>query len=180
MSSLDAGKFFRSWVRRKRPSQTPEPDGLLDKKPFAELPQPILDVVSDPEVALRTFSRLEAFFEQNVLRTQVFGTNYRVEKGRLPEGMRYFFVAPWNSEGWLFEAFPKGWSISLAGKIVERQTFLRSATSWDQVTLLEALEEPGKLESSRCLRIDSTRFGPDLMTFPIYSQALIKEMSVGE
>ncbi|SMF39632.1 hypothetical protein [Pseudobacteriovorax antillogorgiicola] len=93
----------------------------------------------------------------------------RYEWGTLPEGREFFYLQPWNEEGLLFEQAHRGWIISKAHKVPQDRQFMRESRTWDVVTLFEP-------KDSGMLRISSSRFGDELMSFPLYQEALLESL----
>ncbi len=129
---------------------------------------PKFEILTDKAMIELYFRRLRQRFTRMVAAGTGFPPPFRLEYGKLPQDRPYFYVAPWGEEGWLVELSPSGWVISQASKIVDRQTFMRSAIAVDSVALLTSDKEKS------CLRLSSSLFGPELMTFPVYEAELVK------
>ncbi len=97
---------------------------------------------------------------------------FRAETGYLADKRLYFYLAPWNEAGWLFERSPSGWVVSLAEKIVAKNTFLRRYEAWDIVTL----HTPN--DGASLIRVSSRRFGDELLSFPLYEEAMERHLGI--
>lgn len=96
---------------------------------------------------------------------------YQGEYGHISDRGGYFYVAPWNEMGWLFERSPTGWLVSQAEKIVERDTFMRRYEPWDVVSIMMTAE-------GQNIRLTSQRFGRELMSFSVYEAALARDLGI--
>lgn len=159
-------KKLTPWRRRELAVAT----GGERTAPEATGVSPAFAVITHEGQAAAVFQRLRDGLRRRYLnqgRRSQRGSRFTLEYGALPHGRQYIFVAPWSEAGWLFEGSGTGWLLSRAEKIVARDTFVRSALAVDQVTLYQRQDQPGG-----CLRLESTLFGPDLMTFPLYEREL--------
>ena len=92
--------------------------------------------------------------------------------GHISEGRYFFFLQPWNEEGILFEQAHKGWIISKAHKVSESNQLILQSAIWDVVTVFES-------EGGGMMRLSSSRYGDDLLRFPLYEDGLIQELPFG-
>ena len=133
---------------------------------------PSFQLVQDEEHTQRLFRRMrEELIQSNELTRSRPGETpkLRQEWGKLPEGREYFYLQPWNEEGLLFEEAQKGWIISKAHKVPQNNQFMRESNAWDVVTVFEP-------RNQGMLRLSSSRFGDDLLSFPLYQEALIEAL----
>ena len=159
-----------------------EPGGrdLVVPRPphFASREYTILDDDDDRVEAL--FQRFRAAL---VRRSQGLGSHrlgepppFRAEFGRLALGRSqrsYCYLQPWNEQGWLIERTPTGWFIAPADKNIVTDTFMRTNMAWDSVTLFRPEDETEGL-----LRIRSSRHGEELISYPVYEDAILKELGL--
>lgn len=83
----------------------------------------------------------------------------------------YVFMKPMSRSGWLFEMGPAGWRISNAEQIISREMFMRSQMEpWDVVTIWVDPKGEG------LTRVQSQRFGRDLMIVSEYERRLCESM----
>jgi hypothetical protein len=83
----------------------------------------------------------------------------------------YVFMKPMSRSGWLFEMGPAGWRISNAEQIISREMFMRSHMEpWDVVTIWVDPKGEG------LTRVQSQRFGRDLMIVSEYERRLCESM----
>lgn len=131
--------------------------------------QPLSDVRAvDPY-----FERLRrAVFRETLTRGRGETPRFRAEHGRLSEKRPYFYLAPWNRSGFLFELQPSGWVIVEADKIVATDTFLRRYEAWDVVTLLRPNDDQA------LVRLVSRRFGGEALSFPVYEDMLCRALGM--
>lgn len=141
---------------------------------MVRLTLPRYSIVTDQKRVAAAFSRIFQTFKDDLAANRQLTPKYLLEKGRIADHRAYFFIAPWHEEGWIFEQSPTGWTIAKAQKIVGKQTFMRSALHWDQVTVYKADDDEDKVP----LRIASLAFGPDKMTFPVYAALLRQSMNL--
>ena len=92
------------------------------------------------------------------------------ESGKLAPGRPYFFLKPLNSRGWLFERSGRGWVVTPAEKIVDRDLFLRDEEPFDIVTLYLARD------SAVFPRVKAKSFGGALLSFAVYEQRLLAKL----
>lgn len=94
---------------------------------------------------------------------------FRFEWGHLGEGREFFYLQPWDDDGLLFECAQKGWIISRAHKIPQDSRFMRESIGWDVVNVFQS--DDGSL-----LRLSSSRFGSDLLSYPLYEDAILQAL----
>ena len=83
----------------------------------------------------------------------------------------YVFMKPMSRAGWLIEMGPAGWRISNAEQIISREMFIRSQMEpWDVVTIWVDPRGEG------LTRVQSQRFGRDLMIVSEYERRLCESM----
>ena len=134
------------------------------------------NLVEDPQKTLNLFRRLkDSLMAMNEATRRRGGgtTELRFEWGHLPEGREFFYLQPWNEEGLLFEQAHKGWLISRAHKIPQSSQFMRQSVTWDVVTVFEP-------DNDGMLRLSSSRFSDDLLSFPLYEEALLDQLPLGK
>lgn len=130
-------------------------------------------LVTDSASASQLFTRMGKRFRKVWQEQRRFTPPFQLEFGALPGKRRYFYVARWDEQGWLFEETPTGWLVSLAEKIVQTGTFVRSTMAIDNVTLFA---DPNKADGP--LRLRSALCGPELRTYPVYESELLALMQL--
>lgn len=131
-------------------------------------------LVDNPIVTKELFRRIQQALSEMNQKTKVSPTTpprLMQEWGRLDGGRQFFFLKPWGQDGFLFEEAGKGWIISKAHKISEQQRFMRSSEAWDVVNVFV-----NDWEES-LPRLSSSRFGSELMSYPLYEEALMESIS---
>ena len=101
------------------------------------------------------------------------GNRIRAEVGSLHGQRPYFFLDPWEENGWLIEKTPTGFLIAPADKIVERDTFMRGS-AWDVVNIFKPDRQDG------LYRLSSQRCGDKLMSLALYQDYLVKELKLAD
>ncbi|MFW7381361.1 MAG: hypothetical protein ACOH5I_21280 [Oligoflexus sp.] len=132
------------------------------------------ELLDDPKLSQKIFARLVELVRRELCVTASSPGGSRLapwlcEKGQIPDGGKYFYVQPWNEEGWLFESASAGWTVARATKIVHEQRFLRHRESWEAATLLQ----PRQREA--LIRVSSNRYGDDPICLPIYEDFLLAD-----
>ena len=84
------------------------------------------------------------------------------EAGTLMTGKPYFYIKPFNENGWLFERTETGWVISKAEKIYGQDSFIRSDHAWDIASILT------NAEGNATPRVNSTKFDLNLVSLSLY------------
>lgn len=145
---------------------------LMKKRPLHLATREYVPLESERDV-LAYFDRLKARLVQSSQKRRPGESPFfRAETGMLPGKRRYFYLAPWNEAGWLFEQSPSGWVVSQAEKIVAQNTFLRRYEAWDIVTL----HAPN--DGASLIRVSSRRFGDELLSFPLYEEAMERHLGI--
>ncbi len=167
---LEKINFLKKAHKNGYPSSVVIPNALeKDTKP-----KMVYRLVENSDITEELFRRMQtSLVEKNQMTRQspMMPPRLIQEWGKLPEGRRFFFLQPWGGEGLLFEEEKKGWIISRAHKIPEKHQFMRSSEAWDVVNVFVANWEES------LPRLSSSRFGNDLMSFPLYQEALMTSLS---
>lgn len=166
-------KIFRSKPGKNAAFETPPAirDEPVKRRPL-HLATRNYQPLSDAQAVDPYFERLRrAVFRETTVRVPGEPPKFRGEHGRLAERRPYFYLAPWNRSGFLFELQPSGWVIVEADKIVATETFLRRYEPWDVVTLMQPDDGHG------LVRLVSRRFGGEALSFPVYEEMLCRALS---
>ena len=161
-------KIFSKWVGPKRDEEFGESIEKLRR----------YVVVDEKTDVISVFERLRGFIVNGFdgLDPLWDSSKCRLEVGRLGASRPFIYLAPWHTQGWLFECGSHGWVIARAEKIVAKDTFVRSSQAWEAVTLFKAQGE--SVEDS--LRISSSRHDGQLLSFPIYESELRASLDLRE
>ena len=171
---MSFGKKLKAWFSR---SQTPSLEERLRLYGASEELQRRYDIVTDSRLARALFQRLAShlkeFLDQH--QSQVMGQAPAIQLrlGRLPGGESFLYLQSWSEPGCLIEMASHGWLIAEADYIAHEHRFMRARDSWEAVTIMSSGVSP---EGERLLRISSSRWPSDLMSYPIYFDRLCAEL----
>lgn len=92
------------------------------------------------------------------------------ESGTLMTGKPYFYIKPFNQNGWLFERTESGWVICKAEKIYGQDSFIRSDRAWDIASVLSSAD------GRSTPRVNSSRFDLNLVSLSLYEDQVKGEV----
>jgi hypothetical protein len=152
---------------KKKPNPAAGALSLVKSRPSHLVDDQYL-VVDDLRLVQQTFERLKDGVFNHIKKQKRPGMPppCLTEWGKLGDGRQYFYVRPWNQEGFLFEMSPHGWLISKAEKIARTGTFLRANEPWDVAVLHKQNRERATL------RVSSKAASADMLSLLIYEEKL--------
>jgi hypothetical protein len=182
---MDMMEWFKRHVRsvtslNQKNNSVPPPAGLnLAGRAQLVKPKPITlveryRILEDPKAVEQVFQEVSIpildFCDRISSEYRATGQGSKViwrEIGRTDDRRSYLYLKPMSQGGLLMERNGAGWRMSRAEKIIGADMFMRSHQApWDLVTVWFDSKGDG------LHRIQSDRFGMDLVAIPVYVQKL--------